>query len=383
MSSVKKSLLRLLLWNKRLFRKPCFVLILVLIPLSMIAILTLGSGDHGAVTVAVAAEDPSDPIAADILSSLRSDDSRILRFIMCDTPSEATDMVRSAKSDSAWILPRDLAAKTERFASKRNVTASFVSVIEREETLLQQVSREKLYSLLYPYVSRDLYVNFIRRSVTEADDVARDELLIQYDLIDADGSEMFSFRTPSGEQISNDAGYITSPLRGLLSVLTVLSGLAVSLFFIQDKSIGLFSWIPENRLGLFSVGYTATAVADTSIAVLAAIIISGFSVSLPRELLCTVLFAASVVGFCAAVREIFTSIKLIGAMIPVLVAAMIAVCPIFFSSGDLARLGMLFPPYYYLGSIYDPMYLLWMAVYSAATLLLAFAVRKFKEFLMK
>lgn len=383
MKRIKKSLLRLLLWNKRLFRKPCFVLILALIPLSMIAILTLGSGDHGAVTVAVAAEDTSDVIAAEILSSLGSDDSRIMRFIICDTPSEATELVRSARADSAWIFPSALEAKTFRFASKRNVTASFVAVVEREETLLQQVSREKLYSLLYPYVSRELYLGFVRRSVPEADVISDEELLAAYDLIDTDGSEMFLMQSPSGEQLSENASYITSPLRGLLSVLTVLSGLAVSLFFLQDGSSGLFSWIPENRLGVFSVGYTATAVADTSIAVLFAMLVSGFSVSLPREMLCTALFALSVVGFCSAVRELLSSVKLIGAAIPLLVAAMIAVCPIFFSSGELARLGMIFPPYYYLGSVRDPIYLLWMAVYSAVTLTVAFAVRKFREFLEK
>ena len=53
-----------------------------------------------------------------------------------------------------------------------------------------------------------------------------------------------------------------------------------------------------------------------------------------------------------------------GVMIPLLIVAMLLVCPVFFDLGALRMVQFLLPPTYYINGVYNTRYILYMAVYT-------------------
>ena len=94
------------LLNKRLYKKPVFLLILALIPALVLGYGQLAQEDSGVLTIALA-QKGEDPLARDIMQELK-DSSALLRFVICDTPEMAEKMVNESKADGAWIFDDDL-----------------------------------------------------------------------------------------------------------------------------------------------------------------------------------------------------------------------------------------------------------------------------------
>ena len=94
-----------------------------------------------------------------------------------------------------------------------------------------------------------------------------------------------------------------------------------------------------------------------------------------------VLYSVCCTVFCLLVKRIFGSIKLYGAIIPLFIVIMIAVCPIFFDFRSFLGVQLIFPPTYYVNAAYDSKYLLYMVAYSVFGIILCFlldALQKIK-----
>ena len=79
------------------------------------------------------------------------------------------------------------------------------------------------------------------------------------------------------------------------------------------------------------------------------------------------------------IRRICGTVGRLSAVTPVLIVALIAVSPIFFTISGLKPIRMLTPVYYYLTSIHDPIYLLWMLLYAAVCGALSFLHARLTE----
>jgi len=110
MKKFKTSLTRILIFNKRLLKKPSFILILCLIPLFVLSLVFFTKEESGILTITLCAEDNNDPLANEIISSLMSNDG-VLIFVKSESVDEAYESVRLGKSDAAWIFEKDLQSK--------------------------------------------------------------------------------------------------------------------------------------------------------------------------------------------------------------------------------------------------------------------------------
>ncbi len=380
MEKIKRILTWALLLNKRLFKKPGFLVILLLIPALVFGVNLMAQEDSGAVTVALAMEDPEDPLANEIVDSMIGS-SRLLRFISCQSPQEARSMVAGGKADTAWIFGEDLQESIDRFAGNIHRRNAFVTVVQREETVLLQLAREKLYAAVYPHCSYALYRNYLDENVPELPALTPEQLRKYYDAIQAEGADLFEFSYADPEESTEDAetvSYLLAPMRGLLSVMVLLGGFAVALFYMQDEAAGKFDWIPEHKRFWFAAGYHLIAVVNVAAAALMAILLSGLSVSLGREILLMALYALMTTGFAMVVRQLTGKAGYLGALIPVLTVAAIALCPVFFNFSSLRMASMLLPPYYYLNCVHNVGFMLWMLGYTAVLYLVSGLLHKLK-----
>ena len=148
MNKIIAALRRFLILNKRILKKKAFLCILLLIPLSVASLAVVSRGDSGIITVALSAEDISDPVASEIIAELINDDS-LIHFIKADTPIEAVSLVENAKADAAWIFPKNMSGRIKSFVNFPSERNHFILIIQREDSILLKLSHEKLNSTLY------------------------------------------------------------------------------------------------------------------------------------------------------------------------------------------------------------------------------------------
>lgn len=366
MQSVLLLLRRYLIFNKRLFKKISFLVILLLVPLLVFAMYTVSTKEEsGVMTVSLAMQNPADPLAKEVTDSLL-DSSPLIRFISCETPADALTLVENGTADAAWIFPDDMQEKLDRFARGFHSRNAFVKVIERENNVLLLLSHEKLSATLYPYLSFSLYKDFFRDHVITLSELSDDALRAYYDAIEAEGDDIFRFSYISGEDASDrqNGHYLLSPLRGLLSVLIMLGGLAVAMFYMQDEKQGKFHQLDTRSRPLFAFGYHLTAVLNMAIAVLLALFLTKMNLPFLKEIILMTLYVLITVGFCIAVRLLCRDIRVIGAVIPVLLLTMIALCPIFFNVRALPAIQYLLPPFYYLNAVHHMNFVYSMILYA-------------------
>ena len=178
--------------NKRLFKKPSFVMILLLIPLLVVAMQIVSAReDSGLLTVALAAQDGEDERAREIIARL-TDSGQLVRFVTCDSPAHAGTLVEEGRADAAWIFADDLAENMDKFTQHIHPRNAFVVMIQREETALMRLSHEKLNAALYPYLSRDLYQNYTYRHIVPPDTLTPAQLEAYYAAVGAEGEDLFS-----------------------------------------------------------------------------------------------------------------------------------------------------------------------------------------------
>lgn len=361
------------LLNKRLFKKYSFLLILCLVPLLVGGLRMAASQDRGIVAIALAMENSEDPLAVQVLEGLKEDNG-VLRYVVCDTPKEARELVTSGRADAAWIFPENLEVSLRTAAAVKKVVP-VVTVIERGDTVSLIFAREVLCSALYPYFSYAVYEDYVRDDL--GIDANAQELEEAYLATLVEGN-LFQLEYMDG-QVVEEGDYLLAPVRGILALWLVLCGFAASMYFLQDEREGFFARTQEKRKIWASFAVHGVLLLDAAVVLLAACALAGVFTLPGRELLSAALFVFCVLAFCNLVRLLCGTVERLGVCIPILLAGMAVLCPVFLNIGGWRAVKYLLPPYYYLMSIHRTEYLWGMVVYACVTATLCVCVDRLKH----
>lgn len=359
---MKKLLTWAWLLNKRLFRKPTFLLILLLIPVLVFGYGFTGNEESGMVTI-VLAQEGEDDLATQVIEDLQGS-SRLILFRQCDSAQEAVDLVAHGKADAAWIFPEDMSERIDVFIDDPDPDNAFIRVVQREEKVMLMLTREVLGGNVIDLCAESVYVNFIRANLPEMDHLSDGELLELYNSTDLSG-ELFSYEQTDGTKVDKDsaASYLMTPVRGLLAVVIVLCGMAASMYYVHDTKIGTFAWLPVRLRPVAELGCQMVSVVDVSVVALISLLTIGLTGPLWQELLLLVLYSLCVAVFSMLLRRLCGSIRGLGTMMPLLVVVMLLICPVFFDLGALKMVQFVFPPTYYINAVYNSKYILYMLAY--------------------
>lgn len=378
MKGLRHACLFFSLLNKRLFKKYSFLVILAMVPVLTAGMFLAAREDSGILHIVLCPENEKDPLAGEVIAELTGQKG-ILRYSAESSVDAACLAVREGEADAAWILSGSLTEDADAYTSYRGEPEPFITVVEREDTVFLQLAREQLYSVLYPHLSYALFKNFITTDLAE--DISEEELRTEYSIMEADGNIFrFSYRNITDEpDRAEEANYLLTPLRGLLALLVLLCGFAASLYYEQDREEKLFLQMPVGREIYFPYLYHLPAVIDGGAVVLLTFSVTHILISWRRELLLMALYCAACMGFCNLIRKMSGTMQRLSTCIPILILAMVVICPIFISLRQFRMMQYLFPPFYYLQSVHNAGYikyfLLYLAILYGADLLLALRER--------
>lgn len=355
---MRKLFLWLWLLTKRLYKKPTFLAILVLIPVLVLGYRMAVREESGIITVALAGQDALSEQMFDELEG----SGQLLRYIRCDTAAYAELLVSTGKADAAWIFPEDTQTAADAFAKDPTEANAFVRVVQREENVALMLARERLSGVIYPFVARNYYLQFIRKNYPELAELPDEKILQYYDGTDMGGTlfEYDSTQTPVTEPVH----YLLSPVRGLLAAVILLGGMAAAMYWIKDTQNGTFQWLPAKYQILPELGSQLVTAMNLCVVSLAALLVSGLAENLLLELLTLGVYSLTVAAFCMLLRRLLGSVHSLGAMLPLLMVAVLAVCPVFFDLDALRQFQLLLPPTYYINGAYDPVCLLYGLGYT-------------------
>ncbi len=364
MKKIKKLLTWVWLLNKRLCRKPTFLVILLLIPLLVYGYGFMAGGDSGMVTI-VLAQEGDDEIATDVIRDLMGS-SQLILFAQADSAQDAVDQVAHGKADAAWIFPEDMTGRVADFVEDPDPDNAFIRVVQREEKVMLMLTREILSGKILDICAESVYLNFIRSELPEMDCLSDEELLELYDSTSLSG-ELFSYEQTDGSKLDKEEAdsYLMTPVRGMLGVVIVLCGMATAMYYVHDTKIGTFAWLPVRLRPVAELGCQLVSVVDVTAVALISLLCVGMAGPVWQELLVLVLFSLCVAAFSMLLRRLCGSIRSLGVMMPLLVVVMLLICPVFFDLGQLRMAQFVFPPTYYVNAMYNSKYLLYMVAYTA------------------
>ncbi len=368
MKKVSRMLLWLTLLNKRLLKKISFLVILCVIPFLVIGVNYMAGLESGMLKVVLCQEETEDDLYLSIKDKLH-EHGNMLQFIEADSLEEAEQYVRSGQADVAWIFPTHLQERIETYLSNDFNETGLIRVVEKEDNVALHLSREILFGRLYATISYSLYTQYVTEELLQGENISDEQLREHYENTNMEGN-MFEFRYLDGTQGDVDTSYLLFPVRGLLALIIVLCGLAMGLYFMQDEEKGVFTWMPLNKSVWGSLLYQLPGLVDVSVIVLVALLFSGVFMDWLTELVLMIMYLLMVAVFSDIMRRLCRKPVRLGAMIPMLLLVMLALCPIFMGAVNAKPIQILLPPYYYLNALHNRNYWVWMIIY----ILVAFVI---------
>ena len=367
-----RMLLRFTLLQKRLFKRYGFLFMLVLAPLLAAGVGRLSEESAGIATVALYL--PEGDEAAEEIAGRLLEGRGVLRYLSCGDGEEARLMVETGEADAAWVFAEDLSAQIEALAERRRVRP-VVTVVERQDSVSLTLGREVLSAAIYPSFSYAVYESYVRDELGFAA-MTDEELRRVYDGVAVEGS-LFQMVYPdetSGE--TEDFTYVQAPLRGILAIWFTFVGLAAALYFMRDEERGVYGRIPV--AGRLSASYAAGAVflLDAGVVLLLSCKLAGVFTNWKREVASCAVFAVCVLAFVNLLRLLCCTPRRLGMVFLPLLAAMLALCPVFLNLQYFRAGKLLLPPWYYLQSVHDNRYLYEMAVYTAVLVLASAVIQR-------
>jgi hypothetical protein len=361
-----------LLFLKRLYHKPVFLVLLLLIPLLTFGYSSLSREDSGILTVAVAQRDIEDAFATKLIADL-CESSQLIRFNLCTSAEEAEELVTYGKADSAWIFDEDLENKIAAFVAKPEKRNAFISVIEQEQSMFLTLTREKLSGFIFTYLSPEFYLQYVRNNLPQLNDKTDEELLNHYESVSLNDN-LFTYA--ARESAPKEQNYLLTPVRGLLAIVTMLCGMAAAMFYVEDSQQGLFSRIPMKNLPAMELLCQLIAVGNVALVATVAMLISGLGADFFREIGLLLLFVPCVSLFSMVLRRVLRGTIALGVAAPLIAIITLCACPVFLDLAQLRTFSLILPATYAIRGAYDPIYLLYMSIHAVICAGACFALDK-------
>lgn len=365
--------------SKRLYKKWLFLVLILLIPLSASALKAASAHSKGFSQIAIV--NYSSGVGEKITKSLLDNDG-IINFIRYKDEKTAREDLVKNRLDAVWILPKDLENRLAAFVREPDGDNYAVYIIEAQDSVKNRLANEKLSGAVFPIISKQFFLKCIRESTAfDLSHLSDEDLYECYDSFFKDGS-LFKFAFPDDSVAvnKNERNYLTSPVRGLLSAITLLSGLAAAMLYISDKKKGVFAFKSSSNQILISFAFVLTALLNVGIFAFVSTFVLGLNVSLLREAVLFLIFVLNSALFCTVLSQIIKSNTFFSPVAVLITVLDVLICPVFFDFTIQRRAQFIFPNAYYINSVHSNAYLKYSLIYTAVLslflLLLYFKRRK-------
>lgn len=356
---MKKILTWILLFQKRILKKPMFQITILLIPILLFLLFTFNKSSDSLVRVALISG--NDEYSQNFVKDLLDSSNHVISYYQCYDEGQMRKDVLTGKAECGYIMPDDMPRKIAQFSSQKK--HGIITAIVKKESISTKIVNEIIYGRLFSERAYPVLKDFINEKQPDRLTSAEDEKM--YDAFSKYLIEplMFSFEYADGSKndlLNNDDSshnYYMLPVRGILSVLILVSSMSGVLMLSNDDRKNTWGFIRLSKRPAFNYFYIFMSILPIAICSLAAIFITGISTNVLNEIRLMVLYTLLLTGFSSLLKALIKNIYVLCSLIPVTVLLSLIICPVFIDIGSIvpqARFVRLFlPTNYYLDSIYS------------------------------
>lgn len=356
---MKKILTWIFLFQKRILKKPMFQITILLIPILLFLLFTFNKSSDSLVRVALISG--NDEYSQNFVKDLLDSSNHVISYYQCYDESQMRKDVLTGKAECGYIMPDDMPRKIAQFSSKKK--QGIITAIVKKESISTKIVNEIIYGRLFSERAYPVLKDFINEKQPDRLTSAEDEKM--YDAFSKYLIEplMFSFEYADGSKndlLNNDDSshnYYMLPVRGILSVLILVSSMSGVLMLSNDDRKNTWGFIRLSKRPAFNYFYIFMSILPIAICSLAAIFITGINTNVLNEIRLMVLYTLLLTGFSSLLKALIKNIYVLCSLIPVTVLLSLIICPVFIDIGSIvpqARFVRLFlPTNYYLDSIYS------------------------------
>ena len=352
---------------KRLWKKPLYVILILLLPVAALCYAAAMQEESGVVSVALAVPENATIQTKQTVERLTEKDG-LVRFLPASA-QEAERLVRTGKVEAAWIFPENLEKKTADYLADGG--SPVVQVVQREENVLLRLSRELLSGAVYESCVQPVYLQYLRQYDTAFAGLSDGELLAYLDVFRGN-DQLFAVETLNGKALQTE-DYLAAPLQGMFGLLILLSAMAGAMYFVQDRQTGRFQTVPGRFLGYVEFAGVLVAVMGVGIAAAIAMVLCGLNNDWLRLCGMSAEYMLCCTAFACLTRRLCGKTEVLAAVLAMLSVICLAVCPVFLDIPQLEAVQWLLLPTWYIRGMQQDVYLLWMPVYGIVCALGCFA----------
>ena len=337
-----------------------------LIPVLIAAFSAITASEKaGFVTVAIVNNDSTETGRA-IVSSL-TEKAMTIKYTEYEDESAALSDLDKQKVDAVWVLPENIEERINAFVEAPSEKNYIAGVYIKENNLQVRLPLEQLTAAIYPFASGQFYLKYVRENPDFDLGELSDDVVYRYYEDYVNKADLFEFSYPAGTSATaeNENNYLVYPIRGILSILTVICGFASAMYFIADQKRGTYSRVKVSGRALISFASQFTAVINLGVFVFASVFILGVNTSALRETLIFAVFVVNVTLFCTVLQQLFDNMIIFVSLATLLTVLQALICPVFFNYSIQKIPQLIFPNTYYINSVHSNLYLAYSFVYMA------------------
>lgn len=300
----------------------------------------LSSSRHQVIRIALYCENP-DSMTNTVLNQLQSSDDGLYRFYVSPSLSYLQEDVAARKAECGYLFPDGLEALLQEN------TADCIQVYTSSSTVLADIVNEAVYNALFQEYAKTMLADYIEEHGLV--DVERQELedmiRTQYEWEKENTPVFHVVYEKVSDDFYDDQSLFRIPVRGLLSLLLLLTALAGGSQFRHDRKRGFFVLRRPDEKNYVPLLYSLLPSAFTAVAGFLCLILSGtasLGITLIPELL-LLLGAAILYSLLSWILgRIISSSLIYDALIPVLLLFCLLYSPVLMDlSGLLPAYGVL------------------------------------------
>lgn len=358
------------LFNKRLFKKLSFLVLLFSIVLIAIFMKFSSNLDSGLISIAVCGKNVDKNV------DLFQKNKGILHFTKVESESDGKKLLSVDKVQSVWVFDDDIEKNLSESAALESIQP-VVTVIEKQDTVFMKFSRELLFSRLFPIFSHKAYKYYVRNVVNLDENAVSDETMESHYNRYLHSEPLIKIQTLKGDL--QESNYLLAPLRGMFALWVLICSLAACLYYMQDLENGTFVWIKRKNHFFLMLGMNFIVVFNACVFFLLSVIFTGIFTNAVSEIVNLMLYCVAVILFSTFFMQLSGKINRFSCLIAPIVILSLVFTPIFVSLPSLKLFSQLLPAYYYLNGITDFSFTIKMLVYILILFAADFALFRIKQ----
>ena len=367
-ASIKKALLWLWMLEKRAFKKPAFLVILLLMPLLTAALSSVVGETRGFLSVAVCWDESDE--AAEAFGREMLALNGVIRAHRALSEEDAREEVEGNAANFAWIIPKGFDEHLKNFVNGKEDSVAVI-VVEKEESAVTSLVRERLFTLLFPRISYTLFRERVL-SVGASPAPTEEEMRQLYRAGHEEGIRV-EFRDVSGKEVKMGK-VLTAPARGLLALLLAEGGVAAAILCAEDEKKGVYLMLAPSRRVPLRAATVFVFAADLAVAAYVSLWLGGLMTDPGYEAVLIALYALAAWGFSLLLLALLRTPGRLAVAALFTAVLTLALTPVFLDLSGATPLSALLPSYHYLKGVYSSRSALTLLLYAAVTALAAVCV---------